>query len=30
VKSAALSASDGATVKSEIWVEPSARREVTS
>jgi cytoskeletal protein CcmA (bactofilin family) len=30
VKSAALTASDGATVKSEIWVERTARREVTS
>lgn len=30
VKSAALSASDGATVKSEVWVERTARREVTS
>lgn len=30
VKSAALSASDGATVKSEIWLERTARREATS
>jgi cytoskeletal protein CcmA (bactofilin family) len=30
VKSAALSASDGATVKSEIWVERTGKREVTS
>lgn len=30
VKSAALSASDGATVKSEIWVERTAGREATS
>jgi cytoskeletal protein CcmA (bactofilin family) len=30
VKSAALSASDGATVKSEVWVERTARREETS
>jgi cytoskeletal protein CcmA (bactofilin family) len=30
VKSAALSASDGATVKSEIWVERTPRREGTS
>jgi cytoskeletal protein CcmA (bactofilin family) len=30
VKSAALSASEGATVKSEIWVEPAAKPEPTS
>ena len=30
VKSAALSASSGATVKSEIWVERTAKREATS
>jgi cytoskeletal protein CcmA (bactofilin family) len=30
VKSAALSASDGAVVKSEIWLERTARREATS